>query len=517
EEMVEVIQPEKSPNSESVEGENCESLPSSSFESNEECEKQEDSCLRRNLSVTYNHYLNDEFSIKQDEGETSVLTLDAANASNDSEIQELPSVHSLQGNESLPKDTLPNADSHFQQIKHDVSEKDIEYQEKLLCENKSDERDENEFVNNMIDTSETTSDQCIMELKESNGDRNGETHTIFDSIVFGIANNDQVEEDNVTENGFLDANVCDSIKVSDEGNAPPYEENSVVPEVEGSTVVEDTNEKMESSFVMIKKIEETNMLEQCNSDMITINQEETFSLQNSSSLLHIYSYNHGNVEQTESFTVASMPKSVQSLDFVDEEVIEKEREDYSQHAEATSLIVEEQTTSIESSNNSLFANGGYETRDSVTRLSTESNSDNPHITCQMQKSPSFNLNLRTEAKREESDQIPLLHESANDNLLNKASLNLSNSMPHDEYDHIEEKIVTMERSYSEVSKSSFIGFLKEEEEAHLLVMEQTQDNNAGSKMEVKEVSSSTSPKGKDKRNFRSFFFTNCMCCAAVPN
>jgi hypothetical protein len=141
-----------------------------------------------------------------------------------------------------------------------------------------------------------------MELKESNGDCNGETHTILDSDESNappeedIANNDQIE-DNVTENGFLvDAYVSNSIKVSDESNAPLEEENSAVPEVEGSTVVEDTNE-------------DTNMLEQCNYDMITINQEETFSLQNSSSLLHIYSYNHGNVEQTESFTVASMPKS----------------------------------------------------------------------------------------------------------------------------------------------------------------------------------------------------------------
>ncbi|MCH95809.1 dentin sialophosphoprotein-like, partial [Trifolium medium] len=228
-----------------------------------------------------------------------------------------------------------------------------------------------------------------MELKESNGDCNGETHTILDSSIFGIANNDQIEEDNVTENGFLfDAYASNSIKVSDESNASPEEENSVVPEVKGSTVVQDTNEKLESSYVVIKKFEETNMLEQCNSDMISMNQEETFSLQNSSSLLHIYCYNHGNVEQTESFTVASMPKS-------DEEVIEKEREDYSQHAEATSLIVEELITSTElNSNNSIFANSGYEARDSVTRLSTESNSDNPNITCQMQKSPSFNLNLR---------------------------------------------------------------------------------------------------------------------------
>ncbi|PNX93220.1 hypothetical protein L195_g016371, partial [Trifolium pratense] len=589
EEMVQVIQPEKSPYSESVEGENCESLPSSSFESNEEYEKQEDSCLRRNPSVTYNHNLNDESSIKQDEGETSVLTLNAANASNDSELQEL-----LQGNESLLKDTLPNADSHFQQIKHDGSEKDMEYQEKLLCENKSDERDENEFVNNMIDTSENNNiedsinsnheenckvlneenkfsrsgstnenprdckqDQCIVELKESNGDCNGETHTILDSSIFGIANNDQIEEDNVTENGFLfDAYVSNSIKVSDE-NASPEEEKSVVPEVEESTVVA-----------------ETNMLEQCSSDMITINQEETFSLQNSSSLLHIYSYNHGNVEQTESFTVASMPKSGRKqansiyfcatvdltsfVRFISTDIFNfyflcglggvgslGERREQ-QRAKLPRTTKRRGTTSLhkilrisnvvfhslggpetlacscsqhsaELSNSSLFANGGYETRDSVTRLSTESNPDDKNITCHMQKSPSFNLNLRIEAKQEESDQIPLLRESANDSLSNKASLNLSNSMPHDEYDHIEEKIVTMERSYSEVSKSSFIGFLKEEEEARLLVMEQTQDNNVGSKVEVKVVSSSTSPKGKDRRNFRSFFFTNCMCCATVPN
>ena len=205
------------------------------------------------------------------------------------------------------------------------------------------------------------------------------------------------------------------------------------------------------------------------------------------------------------------------MDYADEEAIEKEREDYSQHAEATSLIVEELTTSTElSSNNSTLTNGGFETRDSVTRLSTESNPDNPNITCQMQKSPSFNLNLRMESRREESDQIPLHDNSSDDSLSNKASLNISNSMPHDEYGLIEEKIVTMERSYSEISKASFVGFLKEEREAHHLVMAQTQDNNTGSKMEVKEVSS-TSPKGKEKRKSRSYFFTSCMCCATVPN
>lgn len=171
---------------------------------------------------------------------------------------------------------------------------------------------------------------------------------------------------------------------------------------------------------------------------------------------------------------------------------------------------------IQSISTAIFANGGYETRDSVTRLSTESNPDNLNITSQMQKSPSFNLNLRIESKQEESDQIPLLCKSANDILSNKLSQNLTNSMPHDENDHIEEKIVTMERSYSEVSKSSFIGFSKEEDEEadDLLVMEQTQDNNASSRMEVL---SSTSPKGKEKGKSMSYFLTSCMCCATLPN
>jgi len=63
--MTGVIQPEKSPCAESVEGESCESSPSSSFEGGEESLKQEDSCLRKNLSVTYNHCLNEVSSIKQ--------------------------------------------------------------------------------------------------------------------------------------------------------------------------------------------------------------------------------------------------------------------------------------------------------------------------------------------------------------------------------------------------------------------------------------------------------------------
>lgn len=173
-------------------------------------------------------------------------------------------------------------------------------------------------------------DQCIKELQEyksdisdmantyditigSNEDCNGETHAVLDSSI-------------------IDAYVSNSVEVSDETSAALEEEKSMVPEIEavsliaGSTIVdldckhdkgenrycneiEDTNENPESSYVMIKKFEETNMLEQCNSDMLTKNQEDSFSLQNSSSLLHIYKYQQGNVEQTKSFTATTMLKS----------------------------------------------------------------------------------------------------------------------------------------------------------------------------------------------------------------
>lgn len=52
--MIGVRQPEKSPHTGSVEGENSESLSSSLLEGTEECGKEED-----------HHHLNDQSSIKQ--------------------------------------------------------------------------------------------------------------------------------------------------------------------------------------------------------------------------------------------------------------------------------------------------------------------------------------------------------------------------------------------------------------------------------------------------------------------
>ncbi|XP_017412805.1 uncharacterized protein LOC108324370 isoform X2 [Vigna angularis] len=431
----------------------------------------------------------------------------------------------------------------------------------------------------MENSHDCNSDQCIKySLKEynmvyicdvsieSNGDCNGERNMLLDSDVFRLATNDQVEESKVTENGVpFDAYINNSNKASEESGATSEEKHSAVPEakrvslIEGLTDVdcrhdegnenkiEETNEKPEVSNVMINTFEGTEMSEQCNCDLVTINQEESFPLQNNSSLLHLYDDHQDNVKQDRSLTATSMPNlgwkqtnktknsghtidnsnsselTVPSLDLDNKEAFEKEDKEDPEHTEAE-LTTSTATMSIVEpySNKSIFENGANETKESITRPSTESNPDNPNTSSQMQQSPSFNLNLRKEARPGESDKIPLLHQnkSANESFSKQNSMNLINSMPHSQYEQcmlhseempVEEKIVTMERSYSRKSKAPFIGLLKEEEEAHLLGMARTQDNHAGTKNTV----SSTSPK-KDKRKPRSSFFSSCMCCATVP-
>ncbi|KAK7393728.1 hypothetical protein VNO78_22292 [Psophocarpus tetragonolobus] len=674
-ETTDVKQPQKSANDGSVESEggNSESLSSSSLEGTEEYRKQKESCLREHQLVTYNHHLNDEPSIHQDEEETTVLASTVVNVSNNIKTEESSNVHcdhdepeflseqSFLGKESLQEVNFVHTNSHSEQIKDDGLEKEMESHEDLLTTDESGSKDGNEFGSSLVDTCGTAydspsigknindnsltkvncttensltsllessivdnphkfdheenckvlygeiilsrngstteksydykplPDQCRKDsLKKyksgmvnicdiavrSNGYCNGERNILLDSNVFRLSTSDRVEEPKVTENGVpFDAyvNINNSNKASEESGAASEEKHFMVPEaksislIAGLTVVdcrheeresyqnkiEETNEKPEATHDMVNTFKGTEMSEQCNSDLVIINQKESFPMQNNSSLLDIYDDHQDNVKQDKSFTAISMPNSdlkqtnesksfgstidnfdssklkVPSVDLVDDEAFEKEREENLQQAEAASPAGAELTNSTATMsiepycNNSIFANGGYETRDSVTRLSTESNPDNA-ISCQMQKSPSFNLSLRKEARAEDSDQIPLLHQdkSANESLSKLTSLNVIKSMPHDEYQECilhgeemppEEKIVTMERSYSKKPKAPFIGLLKEEEEAHLLDMPQLQDNHAGKKNAV----SSTS-KRKEKRKARSSFFSSCMCCATVP-
>ncbi|XP_027935354.1 uncharacterized protein LOC114190601 isoform X2 [Vigna unguiculata] len=622
---------------------NSEILSSSSLEGTEEYEKQEESCLREEILLTYNHQLNNEPPIQQDVEETTVLTLSAVNMSNDIEIQESSghsdndepdkflSEQSFVGTDSLLEHNLLDTNSHSEQIKDDDLAKEMKSHVELctdMLDTTSDSLSIDTTINgnsltkvkcttedsqtsplessivvspieldheenckvphgesilsrsgSMENSQDCKPDQCMKDsLKEynmvyicdvsveSNGDCNGERNMLLDSNVSKLVTNDQVEEPKVTENGVpFDDFINNSNKTSEETGATSEEKHYVVPQakkislIEGLTDVdcrheegnenkiEETNQNPEISHVLVNTFEGTEMSEHCNCDLVTINQEESFPLKNNSSLLHFYDDHQDNVKQDKSFTATSMPNlgckqtnktrnsghtidnsnsselTVPSLNLDDKEAFEKEGKEDPQHTEAELTASTATMSSIAPySNKSIFENGGYETRESITRLSTESNPDNPNTSSQMQKSPSFNLNLRKEARPGESDKIPLLHQnkSANESFSKQTSLNLINSMPHAQYEQcmlhseempVEEKIVTMERSYSRKSKAPFIGLLKEEEEAHLLGMSRIQENHAGTKNTV----SSTSPK-KDKRKTRSSFFSSCMCCATVP-
>lgn len=184
---------------------------------------------------------------------------------------------------------------------------------------------------------------------------------------------------------------------------------------------------------------------------------------------------------------------------------------------------------------SQFAKDGYKAQQSMGRLSTESNPDNLNIQAQMQKSPSFDLDLRVEERSEESDQTPLLYQDKTtiDSLSSQADVSLLNSLLHDQHvkqslEHqampVEKKMITLERSDSEKSRTPFLGFLKEDEEAHVAVTPNKQDNLAAEKKATKDLWNSPSkevgstlPKGKQKHKRRTSLFGNCMCCASVIN
>ncbi|GMJ01916.1 hypothetical protein HRI_003860800 [Hibiscus trionum] len=184
------------------------------------------------------------------------------------------------------------------------------------------------------------------------------------------------------------------------------------------------------------------------------------------------------------------------------------------------------------------ANGDHHNQlEIVGRLSMESNSDNTSI----RKSPSFDLDLRMDASAEDSDQIPLLYQD-------KTTIDSFSSQPdvkgHGKpvadtengetpslYESMEagEKGVTLERSDSEISKTPFLGFLKEDGEAddnnkNMLMDPMKQDDQSAtkettsttSKVSVKAVTSGTT-KGKVKRKPRASLFGTCMCCATVMN
>ncbi|OMO54712.1 hypothetical protein CCACVL1_27653 [Corchorus capsularis] len=219
------------------------------------------------------------------------------------------------------------------------------------------------------------------------------------------------------------------------------------------------------------------------------------------------------------------------------------KEEESEEKKIIEEIVEKDEGSVANGNTTLrrekpaIANGDHYQQETVGRLSNESSPDNISIHAEMRKSPSFNLDLRIDARPEESDQTPLLYQDkttiddsfssqADHVALGKVTESKTeykeNSFHYEEAMQVEEKVVTLERSDSEKSKTPFLGFLKEEEEeAQLLVTPKNQDNpsatnKAAIKVSIKEVASA-SQKGKEKRKPKVSLFGTCMCCATVIN
>ncbi|EXC16765.1 hypothetical protein L484_013346 [Morus notabilis] len=165
---------------------------------------------------------------------------------------------------------------------------------------------------------------------------------------------------------------------------------------------------------------------------------------------------------------------------------------------------------------------------SMERFSTDSEHDNTSVQYdQMRKSPSFSLDLQNEAKNDESDRTPLLYQDkaeiqsspSQDEISLGTPLTVNGYSTQDQAMPLEEKVVTLERSDSDKSKSPFLGFLKEEEEAHIVVTPQKQKETKDlwRSSSTKKATSSASTKGKEKRKARSYLFGNCMCCATVIN
>ncbi|KAL9319452.1 hypothetical protein ACSQ67_015969 [Phaseolus vulgaris] len=495
-----------------AEGRNSESLSSSSLEGTEEYEKQEESCLREEILLTCNHHLDNEPPILQAyEEEMTVLTMSAVNMTNNIEIQE-SSVHyehhepdkflseqSFLGTDSLLEDNLLDTNSHSELIKDDGLAKEMESHEKL-CTDKSGGKDGNELGRSLIDLSGTTSDSLSIDLTTNGNSLTKVICTTEDSLISPL------EIDN------------------EENCKAPY----------GKSILSRSGSMENSHYYkpdqcMKDSLKENNMVYTCDVSIIEsngeCNGERNMSLDSNVSRL----VTNDQVEEPKvtdnGVQFDAYINNPDSSELEDDEAFEKEGKEDPQDAEAASYAGAELSTSTATmsiigpcSNKLILENGGYETRESITRLSTESNPENPNTSCQMQKSPSFNLNLRKEARPEESDKTPLLHQNKS---ANESFSKHINSMPHGEYEQcmlhskempVEEKIVTMERSYSKKSKAPFIGLLKEEEEAHLLGMAQIQENHVGTKNTV----SSTSHKRQEKRKPRSSFFSSCMCCATVP-
>lgn len=329
-------------------------------------------------------------------------------------------------------------------------------------------------------------------------------------------NKDYSEEAKVVENDHpVDVHINNQSSM--EPCKDSQKDNVVVPEsrtvMEESSLTDFETEEVPEEKKIIEETEETTRAS-CISD---IKQE---GLNNKSF-----------VAEASSFDPTNLMK--ETLVSVDQLVTEKSEQDLSQYTPETTATIEESNTRAnhfigqgEKVETPAFASDESEAQECMERLSTESNSNASNIQAKMQKSPSFGLDLRIEARTEESH-------NAIEDFSTQTDVSLGNGIAYVDYGedkHVyqampaEEKVITMERIDSDKSKTPFLGFLKEEEEAHLLATPQEKDSNNSAKtankeflnLPTKEVAS-TSPKSKEKRKPRSFLFANCVCCTTVIN
>ncbi|KDP40248.1 hypothetical protein JCGZ_02246 [Jatropha curcas] len=220
-------------------------------------------------------------------------------------------------------------------------------------------------------------------------------------------------------------------------------------------------------------------------------------------------------------------------------IVSAAQQEQSPHC-STAVKENQPTEEIEKAETSLFARASHELQETVGRFSTESIPDGLNMNAEMRKSPSFNLNLRIEARSEESDMTPLLcqdkntieglsnQNQASDGSLQDPLLQAQYGQGSDKCQEMpaEEKVITLERSDSEKSRTPFLGFLKEDEEPHhLVVIPKKKDKKSAAKKGTKDQWNSscnkeitpTPAKSKHKHKRRSSLFTNCMCCTTVIN
>ncbi|XP_075656103.1 uncharacterized protein LOC142626193 [Castanea sativa] len=316
--------------------------------------------------------------------------------------------------------------------------------------------------------------------------------------------------------------------------------------------LEEIEDKAEASYATGNDTEGSETPRQCRSQRLPIEQAEALLLQSPASIVQSEVHNQATTIAAETIIQSSSIEPIPELkqESCDEFSVVKASTFNSTSLNIENLIsivelkvTETKTSASHSSVESIkgeasaFINGSTEAQESMGRLSSESSSDSTNTHVHMRKSPSFDLDLRIEARGEESDQMPLLFQdkATMESSSGQTDVSLGNPVAHVGYKHnqhmlqyqampVEEKVITLERSDSEKSKTPFLGFLKEEEETQFVVTPQKQENHAVSKKATRELcnlsteeAESTAPKGKEKRKHRSSFFGNCMCCATMIN